>query len=171
MDDPRILIADLAGHDRAVAMAAHTRLVELSDAAVPALIEGLSDPDWRVRRACALVADRNPDPRLLERVRLAVHDPKARVRQIAVHALACEHCKPGVPLPDPVPTLVDRLKNDKAIRVRRMAAGSLIPYVDQRRVARAFRAVRLTETDPRLLKMLGWGLYRHKQLKAAATSS
>ncbi|MGH2633809.1 MAG: HEAT repeat domain-containing protein [Tepidiformaceae bacterium] len=129
------------------------------DAAIAAAILGLSHPDWRVRRGCAMYADHHPDPELLQRLRLTLHDPKAKVRKWAVHALACDPCKPGGNPVDPIPPAVSALK-DHSVRVRRAAAWALAAQPPQKRSVRALRRTLASETDVKVLQAIGWGLSR-----------
>jgi HEAT repeat protein len=130
---------------------------EVGDEAVEAALLGLSHADWRVRRGCARFADHHPDARLLERLALTLHDPKAKVRKWAVHSLACDPCKPGGNPVDGVPPAIRALK-DKAVRVRRTAAWTLASQAPERRSVRALRAAAVAETDPRVLLAIQWGL-------------
>jgi len=132
-------------------------LATLGDEAGPAMIAWLSHPDWRVRRASAIYADHHADPELLERLRLTLHDPKAKVRMWAVHSLGCEPCKPGGNPVDPVPALIHALQTDKAPRVRRMAAAMLAQQRGHR-VTRALRRAQLREQDARVLAIIAWAL-------------
>src|SRR5262245_16014173 len=93
--DVQLIMQGLAHIEAEQRWRSYADLMSAGDAALPAVIDGLSSPDWRVRRACALFADHNPDPGLLERLKLTLNDPKAKVRMFAVHAMACEPCKPG----------------------------------------------------------------------------
>jgi len=161
------LVAQLETSDRETYWRAFATLNAMGDDAVPAVMAGLSHPDWRVRRGCALFADRNPHPALLERLKLTLHDPKARVRMIAVHSMSCEHCKPGGNPVDAIPLIIDRLKNDRAIRVRRMAAAGLIAFADEPRAARALRKALAVETDERLRRMAKWGLRSPERSRVA----
>lgn len=133
----------------------------IGESAAPAILEGLSHPDWRVRRASAIFVDHEPVPELIERLRLALYDPKAKVRMWAVHSLACEPCKPGGNPLDPVPPIVRRLHEDKAVRVRRMAMNMLIQRPPERRITRAVRQALAVEQDARIQRAGRWWLKRH----------
>ena len=61
----------------------HLRSVRLSDAAFDALVEGLADPNPRVRWWCIQVLDHVPDPRALAAVARLLDDPVPRVRRNA----------------------------------------------------------------------------------------
>jgi hypothetical protein len=155
------LVAALATADRQEHWAAFAGLMAMGEGAAPAVLAGLSHPDWRVRRSCALFADHHPSPVLLDRLRLALHDPRAKVRLFAVHGLACEPCKPGGNPIDPVPLLVRALKFDRGIRVRRHAAVMLSQQPPEPRIARAFRWVREHESDAKLRKTVARWMDRH----------
>jgi HEAT repeat protein len=75
--------------------ATHLRTAALSEAAFDAVIEGLSDPNPRVRWWCVQLLDHVPDERSMMAIAKALDDPVARVRRNAAHALGCLACKPG----------------------------------------------------------------------------
>lgn len=126
-------------------------------------IDGLSHPDWQVRRWCAVFLDHHSSAAARERLRLTLEDPKAKVRLWAVHSIACEPCKPGEQLEDVVPLVLKRLREDKALRVRRQAVAVLVQHLPDRRIYRAFRRSLLRETDVRLRRLLKWGLRLHQE--------
>src|SRR5262249_40018576 len=74
--------------------ATHLRSARLSDAAFAAVVEGLADPNPRVRWWCLQVLDHVPDGRAIPFVASALDDPVPRVRRNAAHALGCFACKP-----------------------------------------------------------------------------
>ena len=74
--------------------ATYLRTAVLSVATFDALIEGLSDPNPRVRWWCVQVLDHVPDERSIAALTRALDDPVARVRRNAAHALGCLACKP-----------------------------------------------------------------------------
>ena len=131
-----------------------------AEAASQLAIEMLSHPNWYVRRAAAIYADHHPDPALLERLKLALHDPKAKVRLFAVHSLSCEPCKPGGNPVDATPYLIRAMKEDKAPRVRRMAAVMLTLGAPEKRVVRAFRHVLEHEPDEKVRRWATMALDR-----------
>ena len=114
-----------------------------------------------MRRWCAAHMDHHADRSALERLALTLEDPKAKVRLWAVHSIACEPCKPGQHGFDVVPLILKRLREDKAVRVRRMAALMLAMRTPDRRIARAFRRRRAEEQDAKVLKHMQWGLDIH----------
>jgi HEAT repeat protein len=74
--------------------ATHLRTTRLTDTAFDAVVEGVGDPNPRVRWWCLQVLDHVPDPRAIGHIAGALADPVPRVRRNAVHALGCVACKP-----------------------------------------------------------------------------
>src|SRR5436190_20008085 len=74
--------------------ATHLRVAELSEAAFDAVVEGLADPNPRIRWWCVQVLDHVPDPRAVEAIANLLEDQVPRVRRNAAHALGCVACKP-----------------------------------------------------------------------------
>jgi HEAT repeat protein len=74
--------------DGTIHLDAATSLAHIGNAAIPALLEALSDPEWRVRYHASLtlgfLADPSTHPRLRE---LASSDPHSMVRDAARNAL------------------------------------------------------------------------------------
>jgi hypothetical protein len=79
--------------------ATHLRTVVLSGASLDAVIEGLSDPNPRIRWWCVQVLDHVGGARSTAAIARALDDPVARVRRNAAHALGCRACKPGWEIP------------------------------------------------------------------------
>jgi HEAT repeat protein len=75
--------------------ATHLRAAVLREAAFDAVLEGLSDPNPRVRWWCVQVLDHVADDRSIVAIATSLDDPVARVRRNAAHALGCVACKPG----------------------------------------------------------------------------
>jgi HEAT repeat protein len=157
---PQQLVATFGDADRTRRWEPVAALQAAGDGALEAIREGMSHPDWRVRRGCAVFVDHNPDPLLMERLLLLLRDPKAKVRMWAVHSLSCEPCKPGGNPVDAVPSLIHALGEDKAIRVRRMAAAMLAQQAPEPRSVEALRRALAVETDTRLRRLARWGLSR-----------
>ena len=155
-------LLDRLGHpDGAQRWKAYAELEGLGEEAASKLaIEMLSHPTWYVRRVAAIYADHHPAPALLERLKLARHDPKAKVRMFAVHSLSCEPCKPGGNPVDAVPFIIRAMKEDKAPRVRRMAAVMLMLGAPEKRVVRAFHWVLENEGDEKVRRWATLGLER-----------
>jgi len=102
---------------------AYQALVALGHDALLAIRQGLGHANWQVRKWCAMILDQTADAESLAALVPLLRDPKADVRLWAVHSLACDHCKDDVTCPvDAVPHLIERIRHDESIRVRRMAA-------------------------------------------------
>ncbi|GAA2757720.1 HEAT repeat domain-containing protein [Actinopolymorpha rutila] len=126
------------------------RLAQLDRAA---LLEAVSDPDPAVRYwACRLLDHHELDTTIANRMLAAVEDRNKKVRQAALHTLACEACKPDdsacFPI-DVVGVVLGKLRGDRSLRVRRAAAGLMMwKNPMEPRILRAFRRVLRDETDP-----------------------
>src|SRR5262245_27516610 len=106
----------------------HLRSARLSEPAFAALVEGLRDPNPRVRWWCIQVLDHVPDPRALAAIAPLLDDPVPRVRRNAAHALGCVMCKPDWPgdLPDDVSSKLAHLaSHDPNAKVRAEATHAL----------------------------------------------
>jgi len=120
-NDPDHLVAALGVPE--TRFPAYRALVTLGHPALPAVRDGLGHANWQVRKWCAMILDQTADAESLAALVPLLRDPKADVRLWAVHSLACDHCKDDVSCPvDAVPHLVERIRRDDSIRVRRMAA-------------------------------------------------
>jgi len=100
-----------------------------SEAAVQALIDGLGDPNPRVRWWCVQLLDHIPDERVLGALVPVLDDPVPRVRRNAAHALGCVLCKPAWSgeLPSSViERLTDMAANDDNAKVRDEAGRALL---------------------------------------------
>lgn len=93
-----------------------------------ALLDGLLDPRPMVRAGCAAALDHaDQDDIVEEALRRAGCDHDARVRDKALHSIACAHCKPdGCLVDDSLTLLIDALLNDPSVRIRRKVAGGLM---------------------------------------------
>jgi len=134
--------------------------------ALPAIREGLSHPDWHVRQLCAMLLDHVWDAAALRRLVLALYDPKLKVRRAAVHSLGCDRCKGGENPIDAVPLLAEKLREDKSIKVRRMAAWTLAIQQPDKQIARVLRRALRDESDPKLRRWADWGLKRYEQTRS-----
>jgi HEAT repeat protein len=109
--------------------ATHLRTAELTDAAFDAVVEGLSDPNPRVRWWCVQVLDHVSDARALDAIASRLDDDVARVRRNAAHALGCIACKPEWTgdLPDGVTEKLAHLAGqDPNAKVRAEATHALL---------------------------------------------
>ncbi len=158
--DARELVALLASDRRNEAWSA---LVELGPAARDAVLEGLAHAHWEVRRWCALWFDRHADTESLHALVPLLRDPKSKVRLFAVHSLACDQCKPGANPVDVVPLLIERIRDDESIRVRRHAVAMLAFQHAHPHLEGFFQQLLDTETDAKLRKHAGFGVVLCRQ--------
>ena len=96
--------------------------------AMQALIDGLRDPNPRVRWWCVQLIDHLPDERALRALVPVLDDPVPRVRRNAAHALGCVACKPawnGQVAASVVEKLAEMSANDPNPKVRQEANRSL----------------------------------------------
>lgn len=128
-------------------------------ATLEALIEGISDPDWRVRRGCAALMDHLGDERCVGPLRRALRDPYEAVRRAALHAIHCQHCK-ACPLPaDTVAPLIEHALHDPSIRVRRVATHYLSEHAgDDERARRTLQTLAARESDAKIVSRARRGL-------------
>jgi len=139
-----------------------SRLHQDGNQAVAAVREGLSHSNPRVRQWCAMFIDSHWDESALQRLILSLHDPKLKVRKAAVHSLGCDRCKSGQNPIDVLPHLEERIREDKSIKVRRMAVQTIAAQSQNRRVARILRRVLRDENDPKIRRFAQWGLKRYE---------
>ena len=71
------------------------RSVEVCEASLHALIDGLSHQNPQVRWWCVQLLDHCSDSRAIDAVVPMLDDPVPRVRRNAAHALSCTTCKPA----------------------------------------------------------------------------
>jgi HEAT repeat protein len=108
--------------------ATQLRSATVTDAALRALADGVSDPNPRVRWWSIQLLDHLPDSRAVDAIVPALHDPVPRVRRNAAHALGCTDCKPGWDgsLPANAHAMLARLAvADPNAKVRRQAQWAL----------------------------------------------
>jgi HEAT repeat protein len=108
--------------------ATYLRTARLTDGAFEAVVEGLHDPNPRIRWWCVQLLDHTPDPRAVEAIVRVLDDPVPRVRRNAAHALGCIGCKPAwdrAPPRDAVETLSRMASTDANVKVRNESARAL----------------------------------------------
>jgi HEAT repeat protein len=150
--DLQALALRLGDHDWDAALEAAQSLERAGQAAIDAILRGLSHPDARVRRGCADYLDHHATDACFPHIRrVALHDPAAKVRRVAVHSATCQQCKPAPLTGDLVGLLVQVALEDPNRHVRAEAIGGLLHSQpqDARAVAALEHIVR-TETDARL---------------------
>ncbi|HTR63606.1 MAG TPA: HEAT repeat domain-containing protein [Candidatus Binataceae bacterium] len=140
-------------------------LHDAGKAAVPAVRDGLSHPNPSVRQFCAAFIDAHWDESALQRLILTLHDPKLKVRKAAVHSLGCDRCKGGQNPIDVLPHLEERIREDKSIKVRRMAVQTLAAQTPNKLIARVLRRVLRDESDAKIRKIAEWGLARYEKAR------
>ena len=142
---------------------AHWKLRGLGAFARPAVEEGLLADDPELRLQCALLIDHLAGNESFELMMLLLDDPDPRVRQQAIHALACDRCKSddvcALPRSDLVPTAARLLSEDPHPHVRAIAAEVLGRWVHDDTDARAAleRAVAVDQS-PAIRKKAKWFL-------------
>jgi len=108
--------------------ATELRRAQVSEAAFEALVNGLSDPNPRIRWWCVQILDHVPDHRAVTAIAAALQDEVPRVRRNAAHALGCLACKPdwdsSLP-PDVVVSLSELAESDPNEKVRLEAQRAL----------------------------------------------
>ncbi len=119
------------------------------------MLDALTSPNWRVRASAAAVLDHSEQDADVERaLRAAAGDTDARVRDSALHSLACRHCKPeGCVADESVDLLVHGMLHDPSVRVRRKLAGELMwgQHGVRPGIVEAFRSI-LERDDDRVLR-------------------
>lgn len=159
----RELVEALASPAPAERHAAWKELMEIGPSAREAVREGLRHGNFEVRRWCALWIDRHADPESLRALVPLLRDPKAKVRLFAVHSLACDRCKADENPVDVVPLLIERIRHDESIRVRRHAVAMLAFQHAHPHLEGFFQELLDTETDRRLHLHAGLGLLRCRE--------
>jgi len=146
-------LVELLGASRGVErFESYQALVAMGTHALPALRHGLRHTEWQVRRWCAICLDQVADEEALADLLPLMHDPHPKVRLWAVHSVACDHCKDGVACPvDVVPHLIERIRQDSNLRVRRMAVIMLGSEFSDPRAIDVLTDVVSQETDTRLV--------------------
>ena len=120
----------------------------------------IEDADSCVRWQSVLLLDHYDDDRHADALARAAHDPVARVRRHAVHALGCEACKRTTGCFDPVPTLADRALRDDNAKVRRHATWSLMMRLPDPRARAVLKQVGRTDSDERVRRDATWASAR-----------
>jgi HEAT repeat protein len=128
--------------------------------ATPALRRGLRHRDPAVRVGCCVVLDHFMDAAAVPELMANLGHENARVRSMALHALACDRCKEGTCRPgedDVIPIAIRMVLEDESRGVRTQAAHMLAPAVHRRPdVRRALEQARDRDPDPLVRKVAGW---------------
>ena len=157
---PEELVAEFAnGENRMPAfLALYSRGAEV----LPAVRQGLQHSNWHIRQWSAIVADHFADDETLRALTRLLHDPRAQVRVWAVHSLSCERCKNGPNPVDVIPLLLERIEQDRNIKVRRQAVAMLAYHrTPDPRVIPIFKKIVAEEADNKLRRHAERGLKRY----------
>jgi hypothetical protein len=147
----RALAVQLGDHDWRIVVEAAKALGCAGGAGIDAVLWGLSHPNARVRRGCAGFMDHHATDACFARLRwVALHDPAAKVRRVAVHSVTCQCCKPSPLTGDLVGLLVEAALSDTNRRVREKAIGGLGSQPQDARAVAALEQILHSETAPRL---------------------
>lgn len=131
--------------------ASYQALMAMGASALPAIRRGLRSPLWQVRRWSAMCLDQVADEESLADLVPLLEDPHPRVRLWAVHSISCDHCKDDVSCPiDVVPLLIERIRTDSNIRVRRMAVIMLGSEHEDPRGIPALEDVLASDSDSKI---------------------
>lgn len=99
------------------------------EAVVDAYIAGLSHPNPKVRHECAHALDAYGDPRAVAPLLALSHDPVARVRWMAMHALACDACKAERPeSAGAFERACEMVLSDESVQVRRQTTFAVASF-------------------------------------------
>ncbi len=140
---------------------AYPILQRAGHAALDEVLEGLSHPNWRIRKWCVAFMDHYADARCVSALVRALDDPIADVRRHAVHSIGCQPCKQTPLTLDVIKLLIDRAMNDESIRVRRTATHMLGNQPQDDRAAKALWQIINKDSHPKLLSNAKWALKQH----------
>lgn len=156
------LVAAFGSPDGAVRHRSYEKLLDIGPAALPFIREGLTHEDWQVRRWCAMTLDRLADAESLRCLVPLLDDPHRLVRLWAVHSIACDQCKEADNPLNVEPLLIRRMRSDRSVKVRRMAAAMLANHHHGPRALRAFRELleNPEEIDDKVRLHVEFGLQR-----------
>lgn len=145
------LAVQLGDHDWRVVMEAARALDRAGQAGIDAVLWGLSHSNARVRRGCAGFLDHHATDACFAQIRwVALHDPAAKVRRVAVHSATCQRCKPSKLSGDLVGLLIQVALEDPNKHVREKAIGGLHSHPPDARAVAALELILCTETDAHL---------------------
>jgi HEAT repeat protein len=111
-------------------------------------VAALSHPNLAIRRSCLFLLDHYASDASWNVFRLALRDPVASVREVALHGLSCERCRTeDLCVADAVTDLIDILTSDTNAEVRHKAVAALSRFLG--RGGRAAEAItRIASDDP-----------------------
>ena len=106
----------------------------------------LRHPDLAIRRSCLFLLDHYASDASWNVFRLALRDPVASVREVALHGLSCERCRTeDLCVADVVTDLMDILISDPNAEVRHKAIAVLARFLGRDR--RASEAIARAASD------------------------
>jgi len=143
---------------------AYPVLLQAGRAALSDVLEGLSHPNWRVRKWCVAFLDHHATKHCSNALVAALYDPSAEVRRHAVHSIGCQACKSSPAEIDIVGLLIDKVVRDQSIRVRRCAAHMLGCQPNDGRVPPIMREILQQERDAKLCFTTKWSLQMHESV-------
>ena len=109
-------------------------------------VAALGHPDLAIRRSCLFLLDHYASDASWNVFRLALRDPVASVREVALHGLSCERCRiDELCVADVVKDLMDILTSDSNPEVRHKAVAALARFLG--RDGRAGEAIGRTASD------------------------
>jgi hypothetical protein len=160
---PEALVQLLSVRTHHVRQAVEIQLESCGKAGVDAAIAGLSDPDSRVRYGAAAFMDHHADEDCADKLRdMALNDPVPYVRDMALHALGCQRCKPEPLAVDILDILILRAKTEETWKKRRGAVWSLSQRNLDPGVQEALAYVAEHDPHPEVAGAARWGLKRKR---------
>ena len=160
---PEGLVQLLGSRTNRVRAAVQVQLELRGKAGVDAAIAGLSDPDPRVRYGAADFMDHHADEDCVVKLRdMALHDPVPYVRDVALHALGCQRCKPEPLAVDTLDILLLRARSEENWKARRGAVWSLSQRNMEPGVKDTLLEIAERDPDPRVAQAARWGAMRKR---------
>jgi len=160
---PEALVRMLGSRSRPVRAAVQLQLESLGTAGVDAATAGLSDPDPRVRYGAADFMDHHAGEDCVEKLRdMALNDPVPFVRDMALHALGCQHCKPEPLAVDTLDIMILRARTEESWKKRRGAVWSLAQRTTDPGVKETLLEIAARDPDPRVADAARWGARRKR---------
>src|SRR5215475_5371631 len=113
-------------------------------------VAALSDPDLATRRSCLFLLDHYASDASWNVFRLALRDPVASVREVALHGLSCERCRTeDFCVADVVTDLIDIMTSDPNAEVRHKAVAALARFLGRDgRAGEAIARAASNDSDP-----------------------
>lgn len=139
---------------------AYRALLRMGFEAVAEVLEGLQHTNPAVRSYCCLLLDHFLTPEAVSALLGRLQDPDPKVRQMALHALACDRCKEGDCRPseaEVLPAALQILQSDEDYHTRAMAVEVVGLYVHTTpSAAHALIESHRHDPSPAVRKKAGW---------------